>query len=126
MNGPIKGASDLCLFSCHTITEGTLHPTRSPGGHFEGAMAAYRLPRSIEAALSIARMPALIASVRSGQAATTAPIFPRSPPGVSLALKNGETKTPGRVIPGASRPRSRTSQGQEPYTGVIDLTLAGT
>ena len=44
---------------------------------------------------------------------------------VSLPLKNGETKTPGRVIPGASRPRSRTSQGQEPYTGVIDLTLRG-
>src|SRR5208337_3004724 len=70
-------------------------------------------------------MPALTASGSSGQAVATAPISPRSPPGVSLALKNGETKTPGRVIPGASRPRSRTSQGQEPYTGVIDLTLRG-
>src|SRR5271157_218836 len=38
---------------------------------------------------------------------------------VSLPLKNGETKTPGRVSPGASRPRSRTSQGQEPYTAPI-------
>jgi len=70
-------------------------------------------------------MPALTASGSSGQAVATAPISPRSPPGVSLALKNGETKTPGRVIPGASRPRSRTSQGQEPYIGVIDLTLRG-